>query len=876
MKHTISLKSTKTGIRLFLLLAVLSFSFASGNTQNASASVEPGTGGACDETLTRSENQFLNTLSKDGQPANATSSRSAALEYIRAAQNRYDQLSAKASQLTDPPIVIDEGGIARSQDLSAEFVLGDAKWGPSTLGTAGGTVTYSFMGNGLSLSSEEVSTYGKSVAISSLPGYQPCFTTDIENAFTAWQAVANIKFVQVSDSNTAFDAENAAGDIRIGAHYFDGKSNVLAHAYYPYPGLTGNGDLHFDKDENWTCDASGTDIGIVALHEIGHALGLQHENTNTVAVMDPYYNSNVTALRSDDINGAVALYGAAIGPSNDDFSAATLVTTPLPYTSEISTSSASVANDDPMVIPECDGSFLNKGNATVWYKYLQTSGITKEVSFDTFNSGYDTYLAVWTGTRGSLSLVGCDDDTYAGFQSQLSIAAASGVTYYIEVAAYNGTRAASAASSNSKSDVQPQVGGGFLAFHVNDNADLDVYVGGSLTQSYSMAILTSTRDTYAGVNNGPVRVVSTNGLPAIASERVAYTPDGGSTWTSFDEMMGMPTDQLIDTYVFPWYNNVEMNTQLRFGNVGNSATTVTVTVGGVFQGSYFLYPNQSTRVSYPNLNNGPVIVQSSGGVPIIASIRFAYIQSTSPLVVPGFSEMMGLPANQLTSSYLFPWYNNVEMNTQLRFGNVGGSLTTVKVTVGGVVQGSYQVYPNQSIRVSYTGLNSGPVKVESTGGIPIIASMRFVYIQSQSPLVVPYFSEMMGLPQQSLSTNHWFPIYDNVNHNMQLRFGNLGNSNANITVTIGGVVQGTYTIAPNQAFRVSYAGLNTGPVQVQSTNGVPIIASMRFVWIQSMSPLVVTSFSEMLGLPDAQLVDTYLFPWYNDVELDTQIRLAVP
>jgi hypothetical protein len=29
---------------------------------------------------------------------------------------------------------------------------------------------------------------------------------------------------------------------------------------------------------------------------------------------------------------------------------------------------------------------------------------------------------------------------------------------------------------------------------------------------------------------------------------------------------------------------------------------------------------------------------------------------------------MGLPANQLTSSYVMPWYNNVDLNTQLRFG----------------------------------------------------------------------------------------------------------------------------------------------------------------------------------------------------------------
>jgi hypothetical protein len=52
-------------------------------------------------------------------------------------------------------------------------------------------------------------------------------------------------------------------------------------------------------------------------------------------------------------------------------------------------------------------------------------------------------------------------------------------------------------------------------------------------------------------------------VPIIASQRVAYTPDAGVTWTSFSELMGLPANQLTTSYVMPWYNNVEINTQLR-------------------------------------------------------------------------------------------------------------------------------------------------------------------------------------------------------------------------------------------------------------------------------------------------------------------------
>jgi len=37
-----------------------------------------------------------------------------------------------------------------------------------------------------------------------------------------------------------------------------------------------------------------------------------------------------------------------------------------------------------------------------------------------------------------------------------------------------------------------------------------------------------------------------------------------------------------------------------------------------------------------------------------------------------------------------------------------------------------------------------------------------------------------------------------------------------------------------------------------------------------------TSFSEMMGLPNSQLDTIYWMPWYNNIDLDTQLRFAVP
>jgi len=49
----------------------------------------------------------------------------------------------------------------------------------------------------------------------------------------------------------------------------------------------------------------------------------------------------------------------------------------------------------------------------------------------------------------------------------------------------------------------------------------------------------------------------------VAAERVIYKVNGVNT--SFSEMMALPNSQLSSTYWLPWYNNVDLDTQLRFG-----------------------------------------------------------------------------------------------------------------------------------------------------------------------------------------------------------------------------------------------------------------------------------------------------------------------
>jgi hypothetical protein len=96
-----------------------------------------------------------------------------------------------------------------------------------------------------------------------------------------------------------------------------------------------------------------------------------------------------------------------------------------------------------------------------------------------------------------------------------------------------------------------------------------------------------------------------------------------------------------------------------------------------------------------------------------------------------------------------------------------------------------------------------------------------------------------------------------------------------VTVTIGGVLQGTYLLHPSQQLRVNYAGVDTGPLVVQGTAGVKIIAALRDAWVPP-GETATTSFVQLMGLPGTQLSDTFVFPSYNNVTLSDQLRIGVP
>ncbi|XP_046926382.1 stromelysin-1-like [Lynx rufus] len=130
-----------------------------------------------------------------------------------------------------------------------------------------------------------------------------------EKALKAWEEVTPLTFSKIYEGEAdimIFFAVREHGDFIP----FDGPGNILGHAYAPGPGI--NGDAHFDDDEQWTKDTSGTNLFLVAAHELGHSLGLYH-SADPTALMYPVYNprTDLTRFRlaQDDVNGIQSLYG---------------------------------------------------------------------------------------------------------------------------------------------------------------------------------------------------------------------------------------------------------------------------------------------------------------------------------------------------------------------------------------------------------------------------------------------------------------------------------------------------------------------------------------------------------------------------------------
>jgi Zn-dependent metalloprotease len=397
-------------------------------------------------------------------------------------------------------------------------------------------------------------------------------------------------------------------------------------------------------------------------------------------------------------------------------------------------------------------------------------------------------------------------------------------------------------------------------------SEVDVTIGTALMGTYPMDSGESLVETYLGVNGGPVVIKSNNGAKIIASYLQYRRPGTTGGWTGITQTMALTDEQISDTYVIPHYDYTDSTKYQHFqiANFDTIATNVTVTIGGVLKGTYPLDVGSAVNVLYPNFAGGPAVISSDNGAKLVVSLYELKRAGTSGFWT-GQTQMMGLPLSQLSDTYVFPRYNYTlqDLLPFVVFANADNVPTTITVTIGGILRGTYPMASGQSMVQSYNGVNGGPVVIKSNNGAKIIAS----YLQYRRPGTTGGWTgitQTMALTDEQISDTYVIPHYDYTDSTKYQHFqiANFDTIATNVTVTIGGVLKGTYPLDVGSAVNVLYPNFAGGPAVISSDNGAKLVVSLYELKRAGTSGFW-TGQTQMMGLPLSQLSDTYVFPRYN-------------
>ncbi len=269
-------------------------------------------------------------------------------------------------------------------------------------------------------------------------------SSSVVAAMNDWNAqLGVVQFAPTQLGPGAYGVGNGVNEIAMDST-IDGEafgSNTLA---VTVSFRSGNERIESDIIFNtaWTWDSyrgnlqAAEDIRRVAIHELGHVLGLNHPDQagqSVTAIMNSTV-SNIAALQTDDITGGQALYGGpGFVPANNNFANATTIS--------LSSGSIQVAGTNVAATAE-NGEPAHAGETarrSVWWKW--TAPADGSVTITTQGSNFDTVLGIYTGASVfSLTPVAANDDAPNSSvrTSSVAFATSNGVTYYIAVDGWDG------------------------------------------------------------------------------------------------------------------------------------------------------------------------------------------------------------------------------------------------------------------------------------------------------------------------------------------------------------------------------------------------------------------------------------------------------
>ncbi|MHB9112619.1 MAG: hypothetical protein ACYC4D_08375 [Thermoleophilia bacterium] len=333
---------------------------------------------------------------------------------------------------------------------------------------------------------------------------------------------------------------------------------------------------------------------------------------------------------------------------------------------------------------------------------------------------------------------------------------------------------------------------------------------------------------------GPVNVACNSRSGAFSSQRTLWAGN------SLEEVTGTDSARLSNHFFWPWYDERTPG-YLNWVLVSNPAATPVyyrIRIAGNDVASGTLAGGAIVTPHFPGLIGGPVEVSVwadslDGRVPaeVMASQRVLSNYGTA------FNELPGIPAAELSDSYLWTWYDQRSPGFAdwVLIANPGDTAVSYQIKIGGVTQpcGTCIIPAHDKVTLQFPGEMNGPVEVIASGNV--IASQRITS--------GPSFGEVPGYRKSALTNTYYWTWYDQSQTNVYNWVMVAKPDPADITPVYYKVMVGGVPLQP--CTEIPAAGRDTpvfpdqigGPVEVRGyldsgceTTPTSIMASQRVLW----------------------------------------------
>lgn len=338
---------------------------------------------------------------------------------------------------------------------------------------------------------------------------------------------------------------------------------------------------------------------------------------------------------------------------------------------------------------------------------------------------------------------------------------------------------------------------------------------------------------YNGVWGGPVNAASMTSDKAIVSQRILW-PKGGS---SLEEVLGQDIEKLSDHFYWTWYdqNSAGYKNWVLVANPNPFPIYYDLWIGGTLR--------KSVQVINAGANDVPQFAGSIGGPVEVKAYNTsgraapAFVMASQRVLMnndTAFNEVPGIPAGELSSDYLWTWYDaSPGVRDWVLIANPPGDTATsiyYKVIIAGAEKNDGSapagstckgpILDNANRTPEFPVYGEGPVEVKTysdsgctTTPANSIASQRITWNNGLS------FEEVPGYPRASLTNTYHWTWFDQSSPGMT-NWVLVANPDASIPIyyeiTIAGTLVSSGDILPLQNVTPTFAGQIGGPVKVQA------------------------------------------------------------